>query len=66
MYSEKYTNQEVNVLIYVFVEIEHGRSFLENLVHEYPNMKKKNDKSNYFNDIKNVSVHPKYRVEIET
>ena len=51
IYSEKHINQKVEVLIHVFVETGHSRSFFENLVHIYQTMKKKNDKNNCFNNV---------------
>ena len=51
IYLEKHINQKVEVLIHVFVEIGHSRSFFENLVHIYQTMKKKNNKNNCFNNV---------------
>ena len=52
---EKYINEEVKFLIYMFVENGHRRSFLENFVPEYQNM---SNKTNSFKIIKNLSWIP--------
>ena len=58
IYSTKYINQEVQILIVMFVKNGHSRQFLGNLVYEYQNMNKKNSKNKSFKNIKNLPWIP--------
>ena len=58
IYSTKYINQEVQILIVMFVKNGHSRQFLGNLVYEYQNMNKKNRKNKSFKNIKNLPWIP--------
>ena len=58
IFLKNYISQEMQFLIDLFVEIGRSRLFLENLFHEYQNVKTKNDKNSSCENIKKLPWIP--------
>ena len=58
MLLKNYISQEIQFLIDLFVENGRSKLFLENLVHEYQNVKKKNEKNSSCENMKKLPWIP--------